>query len=141
MWESLASDESLAAWPMGPGLHLTLRSASPRPFGVGTTRELTFPYGALTFPERFSRWDEGEGYSSTARALRRADQPAGAAAVRGPSPACPRPASTRPRRMPACTGVHLPAEQVVVSARLHQLDPARSAGVWLNEHGYHVPSS
>ena len=71
VWESLASDESLAAWPMGPGLHLTLRWTTPRPFGVGTTRELTFPYGALTFRERFFRWHEGEGYSFYAEQIDR----------------------------------------------------------------------
>jgi hypothetical protein len=36
LWESLTSDRALADWRLG--LH-SLRWASPRPFGVGTTRE------------------------------------------------------------------------------------------------------
>ena len=63
VWESLASDESIAAWPMGPGLRIKLRWTSPRPFGIGTTREVGLPFGAMTVRERFFRWDEGKGYS------------------------------------------------------------------------------
>lgn len=63
VWESLASDESLGAWPMGPGINITLRWTSPRPFGIGTTREVVLPLGTLTIRERFFRWDEGKGYS------------------------------------------------------------------------------
>ena len=62
VWESLASDESIAAWPMGPGLRIKLRWTSPRPFGIGTTREVGLP-SAMTVRERFFRWDEGKGYS------------------------------------------------------------------------------
>ena len=43
VWESLASDESIAAWPMGPGIRIGLRWTSPRPFGIGTTREVRLP--------------------------------------------------------------------------------------------------
>ena len=63
VWWSLASDESLAAWPLGPGLSLDVRWTSPRPFGVGTTRQVRLPLGAVTFWERFFRWDDGVGYS------------------------------------------------------------------------------
>lgn len=63
VWASLASDESIAAWPLGPGMHITLRWTSPRPFGIGTTREVVLPFGAMTVRERFFRWDEGKGYS------------------------------------------------------------------------------
>lgn len=63
VWESLTSDASLAAWPMGPGLSFQLRWTAPRRFGVGTTREVRLPLGLLTLRERFFRWDEGAGYS------------------------------------------------------------------------------
>lgn len=58
VFEQIASDESLSAWGVGLKLHWT----SPRPFGVGTTREATLP-GGLVLRERFFRWDEGAGYS------------------------------------------------------------------------------
>lgn len=60
LWESLVSDDSVAAW--GPGVK-SIRWTSPRPFGVGTTREVTLALGAATVRERFFRWDEGRGYS------------------------------------------------------------------------------
>src|SRR6476661_6467816 len=59
LWESLQSEESMAAW--GPALK-SLRWTSPRPFGVGTSREVTLPLGLITVRERFFRWDEGKGY-------------------------------------------------------------------------------
>ena len=71
VWESLASDESLGAWPMGPGLDLGVRWTTPRPFGVGTAREVRLPFGVLTLRERFFRWDEGEGYSFYAEQVNR----------------------------------------------------------------------
>ena len=43
VWESLVSDESLAAW--GPMIN-DVTWTSPRPFGVGTTRELVGLYKA-----------------------------------------------------------------------------------------------
>ncbi|MFV9635537.1 SRPBCC family protein [Mycobacterium neumannii] len=55
VWQSLTSDESLAAW--GPAVK-NVTWTSPRPFGVGTTREVTAPGGAI-LRERFFRWDEG----------------------------------------------------------------------------------
>jgi hypothetical protein len=60
VWESIASDESLAAWGLGVR---RLTWTSPRPFGVGTTREVVLPMGLMTVRERFFRWDEGKGYS------------------------------------------------------------------------------
>lgn len=58
VWESLASDESLAAW--GPTI-TSLTWLSPRPFGIGTLREVRL--GPARVHERFFRWDEGRGYS------------------------------------------------------------------------------
>ena len=60
VWESLQSDESLKAWGLGVR---RLTWTSPRPFGVGTTREVVLPLGLMTVRERFFRWDEGSGYS------------------------------------------------------------------------------
>ena len=60
VWESLASDESLAAW--GPSVK-QVEWLSPRPFGVGTTREVVLAAGSPRLRERFIRWDEGHGYS------------------------------------------------------------------------------
>lgn len=58
VWESLQSDESLAAWGNTVG---SVTWTSPRPFGVGTTREVGT--GPTRMHERFFRWDEGTGYS------------------------------------------------------------------------------
>jgi hypothetical protein len=60
VWESIASDESLAAWGLGVQ---RLTWTSPRPFGIGTTREVVLPLGSMTIRERFYRWDEGKGYA------------------------------------------------------------------------------
>jgi len=60
VWESLASDASLSAW--GSSLK-QLNWLSPRPFGIGTTREVVLAGGAPRLRERFIRWDEGRGYS------------------------------------------------------------------------------
>lgn len=56
VWESLTSERALADW--GLGLH-RLEWTSPRPFGVGTTREVVLPGRAMAVRERFFRWDEG----------------------------------------------------------------------------------
>lgn len=68
VWQSLASDESLAAWGLGVR---RLTWTSPRPFGVGTTREVVLPLGSMTVRERFFRWDEGSGYSFYVEAANR----------------------------------------------------------------------
>ncbi len=59
VWESLISDESIAAWGA------TLKSVtwtSPRPFGVGTTREVAPPVGPR-MRERYFLWEEGRRHS------------------------------------------------------------------------------
>lgn len=63
VWESLASDESLAAWSATVS---AVNWSSPRPFGVGTTREVVLAPGLTRMRERFFRWDEGRGYSFAA---------------------------------------------------------------------------
>lgn len=60
VWESLTSDESLAAWGATVG---SLTWLTPRPFGIGTTREVVLAPGLMKVHERFFRWDEGKGYS------------------------------------------------------------------------------
>jgi carbon monoxide dehydrogenase subunit G len=60
VWRSLASDESLAAW--GPSVK-SVHWQTPRPFGVGTEREVVLAGGLARVRERFFRWDEGQGYS------------------------------------------------------------------------------
>jgi hypothetical protein len=59
VWDSLTSEESLAAW--GPSIK-KVTWTSPRPFGVGTTRDVVAPGGA-TMRERYFRWDEGHRHS------------------------------------------------------------------------------
>jgi Polyketide cyclase / dehydrase and lipid transport len=59
VWESLTSDQSLAAW--GPSIK-RVTWTSPRPFGIGTTRDVVAPGGA-TMRERYFRWDEGRNHS------------------------------------------------------------------------------
>lgn len=56
VWSALTSDRSMADW--GLGIH-SLRWTSPRPFGVGTTREVVLPGRVMTVRERFFRWEEG----------------------------------------------------------------------------------
>jgi hypothetical protein len=68
VWESLTSDASLSAWRL-PIRRLTW--TSPRPFGVGTTREIELSLRTLAIRERFFRWDEGRGYSFYVEALNR----------------------------------------------------------------------
>lgn len=68
VWESLISDRALAAW----GLPLRrLEWTSPRPFGLGTSREVVLVGGLITFKERFFRWEEGERYSFYAESTNR----------------------------------------------------------------------
>lgn len=68
VWESLASDESVSAWGLGVQ---ALRWTSPRPFGVGATREVVLPLRLMTVREEFVRWDEGKGYSFFVREANR----------------------------------------------------------------------
>jgi hypothetical protein len=59
VWQSLVSDESLAAW--GPIIK-KVTWTSDRPFGAGATREVT-PAGASPVRERYYRWDEGHTHA------------------------------------------------------------------------------
>ena len=59
VWESLVSDGSLADRGMG----IKLRWLTPRPFGIGTGREVVLPLGLMTVRERFFIWDEGTRYA------------------------------------------------------------------------------
>ncbi len=59
VWESLTSDVSLAAW--SPSIKKVIWT-SPRPFGVGTTRDVMAP-GGSTMRERYFQWDEGRSHS------------------------------------------------------------------------------
>jgi hypothetical protein len=59
VWGSLSSDDSIAAWA-SPAIK-EVAWTSPRPFGVGTTREVA-GLGVCS-RERYFRWDEGHGYS------------------------------------------------------------------------------
>lgn len=60
VWESLTSDESLAAW--GPSV-TRITWLSPRPFGVGSSREVVLFPGLVKVHETFFRWEEGRRYS------------------------------------------------------------------------------
>lgn len=64
VWESLTSDQSVAAW--GRAVQ-SVRWTSPRPLGVGSTREVVLALNTATVREEFFRWDEGRGYSFCAR--------------------------------------------------------------------------
>lgn len=72
VWDSLVSDDSIAAW--GPTLK-SVTWTSPRPFGVGTTREVAPPVGPR-MRERYFLWEEGRrhaffAYESTAQLFTR----------------------------------------------------------------------
>lgn len=60
VWESLTSDESLAAWGSTVS---SLNWLSSRPFGVDATREVVLASGLARVRERFFHWDEGRRYS------------------------------------------------------------------------------
>ena len=64
-WELLTTDDTLVSWTR---LVTSLRWLSPRPFGVGTVRELTL-LGLLTGRERYFRWEEGKRNSYSVVAL------------------------------------------------------------------------
>jgi carbon monoxide dehydrogenase subunit G len=68
VWESLTSDRNVADW--GPGVR-KVTWTSPRPFGVGATRDVVLALNAITVREHFFRWDEGEGYAFYATAANR----------------------------------------------------------------------
>lgn len=60
VWQSLTSDESVAGWGFAVR---SVRWTSPRPFGVGTTREVVLPLGVITVRERFIVWENGSRYA------------------------------------------------------------------------------
>lgn len=60
VWDSLTSDESLAAW--GSSVK-SVNWLSPRPLGVGSTREVALAPGLVRVHETFFRWEEGRRYS------------------------------------------------------------------------------
>ena len=59
VWDELCADDALH-WCR---ILQDVRWTSPRPFGVGTTREVVLAAGTPRVRERFIRWDEGHGYS------------------------------------------------------------------------------
>nr|WSZ13537.1 SRPBCC family protein [Streptomyces canus] len=60
-WAALTDDIAPVQWTRGVK---RLTYTSPRPFGVGTTREVE-TYAGLGLRERFYRWDEGHRKSFT----------------------------------------------------------------------------
>lgn len=60
VWASMISDESLSAWSSTVS---SLTWLTPRPFGVGSTREVALAPGLIRVHERYFRWDEGQGNS------------------------------------------------------------------------------
>lgn len=56
LWEALAADDAVVGWGAGA---TAMRWATPRPFGVGTIREVTVA-GAVKVREQFYRWDENK---------------------------------------------------------------------------------
>ena len=65
VWAALTADNTLVSWsPLVTGLRWT----TARPFGVGTTREVTL-LRLLTSRERYYRWDQGRRKTFTAVAV------------------------------------------------------------------------
>jgi Polyketide cyclase / dehydrase and lipid transport len=60
VWKSLTSNESLAAW--GPEIK-KVTWTSPRPLGMGATRDVVAAGEVITMRERFFRWEEGRRHS------------------------------------------------------------------------------
>jgi hypothetical protein len=63
VWSSLTSDRSMWDWRL-PIKRLTW--TSPRPFGVGTTREVILSGGSFGIRERYFRWEDGRRMSFVA---------------------------------------------------------------------------
>lgn len=61
VWADLTGDDTLDWCRILDGITWT----SPRPFGVGTTREVSSLKGAVGFRERYFRWEEGRRKSFT----------------------------------------------------------------------------
>lgn len=56
LWAALESDDAVVGWGAGA---TAMRWVTPRPFGVGTVREVTVA-GVARAREHFYRWDEGK---------------------------------------------------------------------------------
>jgi carbon monoxide dehydrogenase subunit G len=66
VWESLTSANSVADWtPLLKSIEWT------SDLGLGATRTVVLPLGALTFHEYFFRWEEGARFSFYAREANR----------------------------------------------------------------------
>ena len=59
VWAELVADGALSFCRSLRGARWT----SPRPFGVGTTRDMPALFGALVVEERYFRWEEGRRQS------------------------------------------------------------------------------
>ncbi|MEU1981269.1 SRPBCC family protein [Nocardia sp. NPDC019395] len=62
VWDALTADDALVSWAP---VVTDARWTAPRPFGIGTTREVTLG-GFLCLEERFYRWDENSRMTFTA---------------------------------------------------------------------------
>ena len=62
VWAALTADDTLVSWS---ALVTGLRWTTSRPFGVGTTREVTI-LRLVTARERYYRWDQGHRKTFTA---------------------------------------------------------------------------
>ena len=66
VWESLTSEHSVADWtPLLKSIDWT------SDLGLGATRMVVLPLGAVTFHEYFFRWEEGSRFSFHAREANR----------------------------------------------------------------------
>lgn len=61
VWDTLVADDALVSWSP---VVTAARWTAPRPFGVGTTRDVTLG-GLVRLSERFYRWDEGSRMTFT----------------------------------------------------------------------------
>jgi hypothetical protein len=61
VWDTLTADDALVSW--SPVI-TAARWTTPRPFGAGTTREVTLG-GVLCLDERFYRWEENSRMTFT----------------------------------------------------------------------------
>ncbi|UUZ61362.1 SRPBCC family protein [Nocardioides sp. B-3] len=59
LWAALAADDAVVSWGVGA---TGMRWTTPKPYGVGTVREVTVA-GIATVREQFYRWDEGQRMS------------------------------------------------------------------------------
>ncbi|WP_231949526.1 SRPBCC family protein [Alloactinosynnema sp. L-07] len=57
VWSALTANDALVSWSP---LITCVEWSTPRPFGVGTIREVTLGPGLVSLRERFYRWEEGK---------------------------------------------------------------------------------